>query len=133
MSRGKSERLVATLPRSYADGWGAKLDKRRRSYRAYLQWEARVAEIISDQGGPEGLSHLEIEAIKGVAFDEIIIDAGRVEYFRHGKLNYGVHSQARFSWAGTVKGVLGGPKRKSRTVRRLHDVMSGRSAPEASP
>jgi hypothetical protein len=113
MSRGKSTRLMASLPASYSDDFEKKLDKRTRVARAYM---AKVAAILSDQGGAEGLGHFELVAIKKAAFDEVIMEAGMIGFFKTGTVDYGVNSQAAFSWIGTVQKMLGGPKRKARPV-----------------
>lgn len=120
MSRGKSVRLLATLPATYCAGFEKRLDKRRRAYRA---WKAKFAAILSDQGGPEGKSHLELFAIGKAAFDEVIIECGMVEFFTTGTVDYGLTSQATFSHDGTVHKTLGGPKRKAKPAGRLADLM----------
>ena len=125
MSRGKSVRLLATLPATYCAGFEKRLDKRTRVYRA---WKAKVEKIIADQGGPEGMSHLELFAAHKVGFDELIIECGWFEFFTIGKVDYGLNSQAGFSHDGTVNKALGGPKRKARTVHSLRDLMNGKAA-----
>jgi hypothetical protein len=121
MSRGKSVRLMATLTGRYSRNFEKQVDKRSRVWRAFT---AKAAKYLSDQGGPEGKSDMELDAIKSAAFDQVIKETGWVKFFTEGELDYGTHSQADFSWKGTVK-MLGGPKRQARPVRTHAQVMGG--------
>jgi len=122
MSRGKSTRLVATAPRRYSKDFEKILDKRSMFYRA---WKAKVAAILADRGGAEELSRNERFLVMGQACDELVIEAGMADFINKGTVNYGLYSQARFSWLGTVD-KLGGVKRRSRDMGSVRERIANR-------
>jgi hypothetical protein len=123
MARGKSTKLMATLPDNYAANWLDKLDKRTRVARAVLQ---RIADLESDAGGPDSLTTARRSLIRHAAWLDAIVDSHELRLAGGEQLDVGAYTQALNSLLGLFR--LLGLERRQRPVRRLHDHLNGAPA-----
>jgi hypothetical protein len=123
MARGKSEKLLATLPDNYSASWLEKLDKRTKVARAVL---SRIGELESDAGGAESLSAAKRSLIRHAAWLDALIDSQELKLASGEPVDTGSLTQLLNSLLGLYR--LVGLERKPRTVRRLADVMRGEVA-----
>ncbi len=118
MARGKSTKLLATLPDSYAADWLDRLDKRTKIARAVL---ARIGELESDAGGAESLSAARRSLIRHAAWLDAIVESYEMRLASGEQIDVGGHTQALNSLLGLYR--LLGLERRQRPARSLRDVM----------
>lgn len=116
MARGKSTKLLATLPDNYSATWLDKLDKRTKIARAVLD---RIAALESDAGGADALSTVRRSLIRHAAWLDAIVDSHELRLAAGEALDVGAYTQALNSLLGLFK-VLG-LERKPHNVKRLHE------------
>ena len=126
MARGKSTKLLATLPDSYSADWLAKLDKRTKIARAVL---ARIGELESDAGGPDSLSAARRSLIRHAAWMDAIVESYEMKLAAGEQIDVGGHTQALNSLLGLYR--LIGLERRAKKAASLGEVM-GWSATEAN-
>src|SRR5262249_25008456 len=100
MSRGKSVKLLATLPDDYSSSWVDQLDKRTKVARAVL---ARIAELESDAGGAETLSSARRSLIRHAAWLDAIVESFELKLAEGAEINIGAHTQALNSLLGLFR------------------------------
>jgi hypothetical protein len=120
MARGKSTKLLATLPDSYSSNWLSRLDKRTKIARAVL---ARIADLESDAGGAEVLSAARRSLIRHAAWLDCLVDSHELRLASGEAIDTGAYTQSLNSLLGLFR-VLG-LERKTKSTRTLRDVMSG--------
>lgn len=118
MARGKSEKLLATLPDNYRADWLTRLDKRTRVAKAVM---ARIVELESDAGGAETLSAARRSLIRHAAWLDAIVDSHELRLAAGEPVDVGGYTQALNSLLGLFR--LLGLERKAKPVRSLRDVM----------
>lgn len=126
MSRGSSERLLATIPDRYSPDFAERLDGRTSIARAIRE---RIEAIESDCGGADSLSHARRSLIRRVVWLEAIIEHSEQRLAAGEGIDLGGHTQAINSLLGLYR--LLGLERRQRPVMRLRDVMRGDVPPEA--
>ncbi len=118
MARGKSTKLLATLPDDYRSDWVERLDRRTRFARAILQ---RIAALESDAGGANALGHAKASLIRRAAFLEAVVEGHELKLAAGQPLDIGGHTQSLNSLIGLYR--LLGIERVARTVRTLREHM----------
>jgi len=127
MARGKSTKLLATLPDNYSADWVDRLDKRTMVARAVL---ARIAELESDAGGAESLSAARRSLIRHAAWLDGIVESYELRLATGQQIDVGAYTQSLNSLLGLYR--LIGLERKSRPLRTLREAMDGPAAPVAA-
>ena len=124
MARGKSTKLLATLPDDYSSDWLGKLDKRTKIARAVL---ARIGELEYDAGGAESLSAARRSLIRHAAWLDAIVESYEMRLASGEQIDVGGHTQALNSLLGLYR--LLGLERRQRPARSLRDVMDAPATP----
>lgn len=120
MSRGVSEKLLATLPEQYSADWLDNMDRRTKVWRAISD---RIAALEADAGGGETLSHAKRSIIRRAVFLELLAESEEVRFSAGEQLDVGRYTQTLNSMLGAYR--LLGIERRQRPIRRLHEVMRG--------
>ena len=120
MARGKSTKLLTTLPDDYSADWLTKLDKRTKVAKAVV---ARIEELESDAGGAESLSTVRRSLIRHAAWLDAIVESHELRLAAGQEVNTGAYTQSLNSLLGLYR--LIGLERRTRKVAGLRDVMSG--------
>lgn len=123
MARGKSTKLLATLPDNYSSDWLARLDKRTKIARAVL---VRITDLESDAGGPEALSASRRSLIRHAAWLDAVVESHELRLAAGEELDAGAYTQSLNSLIGLYR--LLGLERKTKTFRTLRDKMEGAPA-----
>jgi len=118
MPRGVSTKLTATLPETYSPAWLSRLDKRTKVWRAI---SARVAELESDAGGRETLSHAKRSLIQRTVFLELLCETSEMRFAAGETADVGSFTQCLNSLLGSYR--LLGLERRTKPLRSLADVM----------
>ena len=123
MSRGKSKRLLTTLPDHYRAEGFKRLDKRGRVARAVL---ARVGELEADAGGADSLSAARRSLIRHAVWLDALVESHELRLAEGQRIDSGAYTQALNSLIGLYR--LLGLERKARKTESLRDVMRGESS-----
>jgi hypothetical protein len=118
MARGVSTKLLATLPDGYSSSWMKRIDKRTKSARAVLN---RIADLESDAGGADGISHAKRALIRRAAFIEAVCEGHELRLLKGEEIDVGALTQATNTLLGIYR--MLGIDRRLKTVRSLRDVM----------
>lgn len=121
MARGKSTKLMATLPDNYSSNWLGKLDKRTKVAQAVLK---RIAALEADAGGAESLTAARRSLIRHAAWLDAIVDSHELRLAAGEALDVGAYTQALNSLLGLFR--MLGLERKAKTVRDLAAIRAGR-------
>jgi hypothetical protein len=128
VARGRSEKLLATLPDTYSGDWLKRLDKRTKVARAVMD---RIADLEADAGGVESLSAARRSLIRHAAWLDAVVESHEMRLAGGTELDVGAYTQSLNSLLGLYR--LIGLERKQRSVRRLQDVMTDGNAPRGAP
>jgi len=120
--RGKSVKLLASIPAKYTPDFMSRLDKRTVLGQAVV---ARYQGIINDLGGEENLTNIKRSLVRRFTWFEIMIEGLECRAAAGEGVDIGAWTQLTNSWLGIAR--LLGLERKSRPVRRLHEVMNSAS------
>lgn len=126
MARGKSTKLLTTLPDDYSADWLTKLDKRTKVARAVV---ARIKELESDAGGAESLSTVRRSLIRHAAWLDAIVESHELRLAAGQEVDTGAYTQSLNSLLGLYR--LIGLERRARKTESLRDVMRGSEVPSA--
>lgn len=119
MARGKSVRLLTTLPDHYRGAdWVRRLDKRSKVARAVM---GRIGELESDAGGAESLSAVRRSLIRHAAWLDAVVETHELRLADGQKIDMGAYTQALNSLLGLYR--LLGLERKARKTQTLREVM----------
>lgn len=118
MARGKSVRLLASIPAKYSPDFMDRLDKRTVLGRAVVD---RYSAIVSDLGGDQNLTAIKQSLVRRFVWFEAMIEGMECRAAAGEGVDVGTWTQLVNSWLGLAR--LLGLERKSRSVRRLADVM----------
>lgn len=118
MARGRSTKLLATLPDSYEANWLDRLDKRTKVARAVL---ARIAELESDAGGADSLSAARRSLIRHAAWLDAVVESHELRLAAGEPIDVGALTQSLNSLIGLFR--MLGLERKARRTETLGDVM----------
>lgn len=123
MARGKSVKLLATLPDSYSGDWLMKIDKRTKTARAVL---GRIGELEADAGGAESLTAARRSLIRHAAWLDAIVDSHEIRLVAGDTIDTGAYTQALNSLIGLYR--LIGLERKTKRARSLGEIIEGKPA-----
>lgn len=118
MTRGTSERLRATLPEKYRPGFVDEMDRRTVMGRAVHD---RIAQMESDLGGADTLSHARRSLVRRAVFLELAIEGQEFGFAEGHGVDVGAYTQAMNSYLGVVR--LLGIDRRQRPVKRLREAL----------
>ena len=121
--RGKSVRLLASIPEKYSPDFMDRLDKRTVLGHAVV---ARYHAIVNDLGGDEALTNIKRSLVRRFIWFETMIEGMECRAAAGEGVDIGVWTQLTNSWLGIAR--MLGLERKSRPIRRLHEVMNGTAA-----
>jgi hypothetical protein len=125
MARGKSVRLLASIPPKYSPDFMNRLDKRTVLGHAVV---ARYQAIISDLGGIEALSNIKLSLVRRFTWFEVMIEGMECRAAAGEGVDIGSWTQLTNSWLGIAR--MLGLERRPRPMERLHDVMRAGADPE---
>lgn len=120
MARGKSKRLLTTLPDHYRADFLKGIDKRSKVARAVL---GRIAQLEDDAGGAEALSSVRRSLIRHAAWLDAVVETHELRLAEGQKVDMGQYTQALNSLLGLYR--LVGLERKARKTQTLREVMRG--------
>jgi hypothetical protein len=123
MARGKSVRLLASIPAKYSPDFMDRLDKRTVLGKAVVD---RYTAVVQDLGGDEALTSIKRSLVRRFTWFEVMIEGMECRAAAGEGVDIGSWTQLTNSWLGIAR--LLGLERKSRPVRSLRDVIDGRSA-----
>jgi hypothetical protein len=118
MARGKSVKLLASIPERYTPDFMDRLDKRTVLGRAVLD---RYAGVISDLGGDEALSNIKRSLVRRFTWFETMIEGMECRAAAGEGVDIGSWTQLTNSWLGIAR--MLGLERRQRPVESLHDLM----------
>jgi hypothetical protein len=121
MARGKSVRLLASIPEKYTPDFMARLDKRTVLGRAVVD---RYEAILADLGGDDALTSVKRSLVRRFTWFEVMIEGMECRAAAGEAIDIGSWTQLVNSWLGIAR--MLGLERKSKPVRRLHDHMRDR-------
>jgi len=121
--RGKSVRLLASIPQKYSPDFIDRLDKRTVLGHAVV---ARYQAIVNDLGGDEALTNIKRSLVRRFIWFETMIEGMECRAAAGEGVDIGCWTQLTNSWLGIAR--MLGLERKSRPIRRLHEVMNGTAA-----
>jgi hypothetical protein len=118
MARGKSVRLLASIPEKYAPDFMERLDKRTVLGRAVLE---RYTGVVTDLGGDEALSNIKRSLVRRFTWFEVMLEGIECRAASGEDIDIGSWTQLTNSWLGIAR--LLGLERRQRPVESLHDLM----------
>lgn len=124
MARGKSTKLLCSLPDDYSSDLVKRLDKRTKVARAIL---LRVAGLEEDAGGAEVLSSARRSLIRHAAWLDAIVDSHELRLADGQEVDVGAYTQALNSLIGLFR--LLGLERKKHSVGALQERLNKRRQP----
>jgi hypothetical protein len=122
MARGKSVRLLASIPTKYRPDFIERVDRRTVLGKALHE---RYNAVISDLGGEEALSTIKRSHVRRLVTLESMIEGIECRALAGEEVDAGSWTQLLNSWLGVAARL--GIERKPRNVRSLRDVMEGRA------
>jgi len=122
MARGKSVRLLASIPERYSPDFMDRLDKRTVLGRAVLE---RYQSVMSDLGGEEALTSIKRSLVRRFTWFEVMIEGMECRAAAGEGVDIGSWTQLTNSWLGIAR--MLGLERKSRPLRTLRDIMNAPS------
>jgi hypothetical protein len=118
MARGKSVRLLASIPAKYRPDFIERVDRRTVLGRAV---HTRYHAVVSDLGGEEALSTIKRSHVRRLVTLETMIEGIEARALAGEEVDAGSWTQLLNSWLGVASRL--GLERKARNVRTLADVM----------
>lgn len=119
MSRGKSVRLLASIPERYSPDFMDRLDKRTVLGKAVRE---RYQSIMTDLGGEEALSSIKRSLVRRFTWFEAMIEGFECRVAAGEDIDIGQWTQLTNSWLGIARQL--GLERRQRPAKRLHEVMA---------
>jgi hypothetical protein len=119
VARGKSVRLLASIPERYSPDFMDRLDKRTVLGRAVL---GRYMAVVSDLGGTEALSNIKHSLVRRFVWFETMIEGMECRAAAGEGVDIGSWTQLTNSWLGIAR--LLGLERRPRPTETLRDVMN---------
>jgi hypothetical protein len=110
MARGKSVRLLASIPAKYSPDFMARLDKRTVLGRAVVD---RHDAIVADLGGADGLATIKQSLARRFVWFEVMIEGMECRAAAGEGVDIGAWTQLTNSWLGIAR-MLGLERRQKR-------------------
>ena len=123
MARGKSVRLLSSIPAKYSPDFMDRLDKRTVLGKAVRE---RYQAIVDDLGGDDALTTVRRSLVRRFTWLEVMIEGIECRAASGEGIDAGTWSQFINSWLGIAR--LLGLERKAKPVRRLRDALQGNTA-----
>jgi hypothetical protein len=124
VSRGKSMKLLATLPRRYRPDFMARLDKRTIFGQAIYD---RYQRVTTDLGGIESLSTLQQSLVRRLTWFEVMIEGMECRMAQGEQIDIGSWTQLVNTWLGIARTL--GLERKAKRGKSLHELMAPNRTP----
>jgi hypothetical protein len=118
MARGKSVRLLASIPERYSPDFMERLDKRTVLGRSVLD---RYGAVMSDLGGEEALSSVKRSLVRRFTWFEVMLEGMECRAAAGEDIDIGSWTQLTNTWLGIAR--LLGLERRSKPVESLHSLM----------
>jgi hypothetical protein len=118
MARGKSVRLLASIPAKYRPDFIERVDKRTVLGKAVHN---RYHAIVADLGGEEALSTIKRSHVRRLVTLETMIEGIECYALAGVPVDAGSWTQLLNSWLGIARAL--GLERQARPIERLRDVM----------
>jgi hypothetical protein len=128
MARGKSVRLLASIPQKYTPDFMDRLDKRTVLGKAVLD---RYQTVVADLGGEDALTAIKRSLVRRFTWYEVMIEGMECRAAAGEGVDIGAWTQLTNSWLGIAR--MLGLERRSRPVKRLRDIMSSSAVTLESP
>jgi len=119
MARGKSVRLLASIPQKYTPDFMDRLDKRTVLGKAVLD---RYQTVVGDLGGEDALTAIKRSLVRRFTWYEVMIEGMECRAAAGEGVDIGAWTQLTNSWLGIAR--MLGLERRSRPVKRLREIMS---------
>jgi hypothetical protein len=116
MARGKSVRLLASIPEKYTPDFMERLDKRTVLGKAIVE---RYSAIVADLGGDTALTTIKHSLVRRFVWFETMIQGMECRAAAGEEIDIGSWSQLTNTWLGIAR--LLGLERKSRPARKLRE------------
>lgn len=116
MARGKSVRLLASIPEKYTPDFMERLDKRTVLGKAIVE---RYGAIVADLGGDAALTTIKHSLVRRFVWFETMIQGMECRAAAGEEIDIGSWSQLTNTWLGIAR--LLGLERKPHNVKRLHE------------
>lgn len=118
MARGKSVRLLASIPPKYTPDFMDRLDRRTVLGKAVVD---RYQAILADLGGESNLTAIKRSLVRRFTWFEMMIEGQECRAAAGEGVDIGTWTQLVNSWLGIAR--LLGLERKARTTRTLREHM----------
>ena len=119
MARGKSVRLLASIPAKYTPDFMQRLDKRTVLGKAVLD---RYQSVVADLGGEDALTAIKRSLVRRFTWYEVMIEGMECRAAAGEGVDIGAWTQLTNSWLGIAR--MLGLERRARPAKRLRDIMS---------
>jgi|HubBroStandDraft_1064217.scaffolds.fasta_scaffold56549_2 hypothetical protein len=126
MARGKSVRLLASIPERYAPDFMERLDKRTVLGRAVVD---RFESIVADLGGEDALSTIRRSLVRRFTWFEVMIEGMECRAAAGEEIDIGSWTQLTNSWLGIAR--LLGLERRPRRAVGLSEYLAADGTAEA--
>lgn len=125
MARGKSVRLLASIPERYAPDFMARLDRRTVLGKAVVD---RYSAILADLGGEESLTNVKRSLARRFTWFEIMIEGMECRAASGEEIDIGSWTQLINSWLGIAR--MLGLERKAKHSSGLKDRLREKRQPQ---
>ncbi|MES1195355.1 MAG: hypothetical protein ABUL58_00215 [Steroidobacter sp.] len=116
MARGKSVRLLASIPEKYTPDFMERLDRRTVLGKAVAD---RYWAICNDMGGLDALTTIKLSLVRRFVWFETMIQGMECRAASGEQIDIGAWTQLTNSWLGIAR--MLGLERKAKPTKRLHD------------
>lgn len=128
MARGKSVRLLASIPQQYSPDFMDRLDKRTVLGRAVTD---RYESTVADLGGRETLSTIKHSLVRRFVWFEAMLEGMECRAAAGEEIDVGSWTQLTNTWLGIARTL--GLDRQAKPMGRLYDAIYRPAAPTEDP
>ena len=121
MARGKSVRLLASIPERYTSDFMDRLDRRTVLGKAVVD---RYNAVLADLGGEDSLSAIKRSMVRRFTWFEVMIEGIECRAAEGQQIDIGTWTQLVNSWLGIARTL--GLERRQRRVPKLQDYLAGK-------
>jgi hypothetical protein len=120
MARGKSVKLLASIPAEYSPDFMERLDKRTVLGKAVVD---RYHTVIADMGGEDNLTAIKRSLVRRFTWFEVMIEGMECRAAAGEGIDIGAWTQLTNSWLGIAR--MLGLERRQRPLRSLREHLNG--------
>ncbi len=124
MARGKSVRLLASIPSKYKPDFFDRLDKRTVLGKAVV---SRFEAIVVDMGGADNLANVKLSLVRRFTWFEVMIEGMECRAAAGEAVDIGSWTQLVNSWLGIAR--MLGLERRAKSASSLRERLSQRRQP----